>query len=146
MFSKENILNSEQWLNLEKSSECYGPSFPLLMEVLPDIRGLLTHNLNLEVFEQTRRLRTLECRICPDCQGIGRDRSVREKCVRANNPIKTNKMKGAFSLNNILLGTVWPPDLIAAQNRESQIARFPESRAWNRQKFRSEKQKKIESQ
>ena len=30
---------------------------------------------------------------------------------------------------------------LAAQNRESRIARFPESRAWNRQKFRSEKQK-----
>ena len=30
---------------------------------------------------------------------------------------------------------------LAAQNRESRIARFPESRAWNRQKFRSEKRK-----
>ena len=30
---------------------------------------------------------------------------------------------------------------LAAQNRESRIARFPESQAWNRQKFRSEKQK-----
>ena len=29
---------------------------------------------------------------------------------------------------------------LAAQNRESRIARFPESRTWNRQKFRSEKQ------
>ena len=29
----------------------------------------------------------------------------------------------------------------AAQNRESRIARFPESPAWNRQKFRSEKNK-----
>ena len=26
IFSKENILNSEEWPNLEKSSECYGPS------------------------------------------------------------------------------------------------------------------------
>ena len=26
-FSKENTLNSEEWPNLEKSSECYGPSF-----------------------------------------------------------------------------------------------------------------------
>ena len=30
--------------------------------------------------------------------------------------------------------------ILAAQNRESRIARFPESRARNRQKFRSEKQ------
>ena len=30
---------------------------------------------------------------------------------------------------------------LAAQNRESRSARFPESRAWNRQKFRSEKRK-----
>ena len=30
---------------------------------------------------------------------------------------------------------------LAAQNRESRIARFPEWRAWNRQKFRSEKHK-----
>ena len=30
---------------------------------------------------------------------------------------------------------------LAAQNRESRIARFLELRAWNRQKFRSEKQK-----
>ena len=30
----------------------------------------------------------------------------------------------------------------AAQNRESRIARFPESLAWNRQKFRTEKHKK----
>ena len=30
---------------------------------------------------------------------------------------------------------------LAAQNRESRIARLPESQAWNRQKFRSKKQK-----
>ena len=29
---------------------------------------------------------------------------------------------------------------LAAQNRESRIARFPESQAWNRQKFHNEKQ------
>ena len=34
---------------------------------------------------------------------------------------------------------------LAAQNRESRIARFPESRAWNRQNFRSEKQLPSES-
>ena len=35
----------------------------------------------------------------------------------------------------------------ALSGTESRIARFPESRAWNRQKFRSEKQKKrVESQ
>ena len=27
IFSKENTLNSEEWPNLEKSFECYGPSF-----------------------------------------------------------------------------------------------------------------------
>ena len=27
IFPKENTLNSEEWLNLDKSSECYGPSF-----------------------------------------------------------------------------------------------------------------------
>ena len=27
MFSRENTLNSEEWPNLEKYSECYGPSF-----------------------------------------------------------------------------------------------------------------------
>ena len=31
-----------------------------------------------------------------------------EKRVRANDPIKMKDMKGAFSLNNLLLGTVWP--------------------------------------
>ena len=30
---------------------------------------------------------------------------------------------------------------LAAQNRETRIAQFPELRAWNRQKFHSEKQK-----
>ena len=41
---------------------------------------------------------------------------------------------------------------LAAQNRESRIAQFPESLAWNRQKFHSKKQKnesnrsKVESQ
>ena len=50
-----------------------------------------------------------------------------------------------FVLKGKVLGLV-------AQNRESRIARFPESRARNRQKFRSEKQKnelnrsKVESQ
>ena len=33
-----------------------------------------------------------------------------EKSVRANDPIKMKEMKGAFSLNNLLLGTVRPPD------------------------------------
>ena len=53
------------------------------------------------------------------------------------------------ALLRVLVCLVWS---LAAQNRESRIARFPESRAWNRQKFRSEKQKhepnrsKVESQ
>ena len=34
------------------------------------------------------------------CQG----RSVREKSVRGNDPIKMKKMNGAFSLNNLFLG------------------------------------------
>ena len=33
-----------------------------------------------------------------------------KKGVRTNGPIKMKKMKGAFSLNNLLVGTVWPPD------------------------------------
>ena len=41
---------------------------------------------------------------------MGQGRSVREKSVRANAPIKKKKMKGAFSLNNLLVGTVWPPE------------------------------------
>ena len=40
---------------------------------------------------------------------------VREKSVRANGPIKQNKMKGAFSLNNLLVGTVRPPELGSEQ-------------------------------
>ena len=35
---------------------------------------------------------------------------VRVKSVRAKGPIKMKKMKGAFSLNNLLVGTVRPPD------------------------------------
>ena len=56
-----------------------------------------------EVFEN------LACRLCHEEQGIGQGRSVREKGVRANDPIKMNEMKGAFSLNNLLVGTVRPP-------------------------------------
>ena len=43
-------------------------------------------------------------------QRIGQGRSVREKRVRANDPIKMKKIKGAFSLNNLFVGTVRPPD------------------------------------
>ena len=58
-----------------------------------------------EVFEN------LACRICPEQQRIGQGRSVQEKSLRANDPIKTKKMKGALSLNNLLVGTVRPPEL-----------------------------------
>ena len=52
-----------------------------------------------EVFEN------LASRICPEKQRIGQGRSVREKSVRANDPIKMKKIKGAFSLNNLFVGT-----------------------------------------
>ena len=58
-----------------------------------------------EVFEN------LACRIAPEKQRTGQGRSVREKSVRANDPIQIKKIKGAFSLNNRLLGTPRPPDL-----------------------------------
>ena len=57
-----------------------------------------------EVFEN------LACRICPEYQRIGQGRSVREKSVRANDPIKMKEIKGAFSLNSLFVGTVQPPD------------------------------------
>ena len=57
-----------------------------------------------DVFDQTRRSRTSECRNCPEIQRTGQDRSVREKSVRANDPLKTNKIKEALS--NLLVGTV----------------------------------------
>ena len=58
-----------------------------------------------EVFEN------LASRICPEKQRIGQGRSVREKSVRANDPIKMKKIKGAFSLNTLFVGTVRPPEL-----------------------------------
>ena len=36
-----------------------------------------------------------------------------EKSVRANDPIQIKKMKGAFSLNNPLVGSVRPPEGIS---------------------------------
>ena len=57
-----------------------------------------------EVFEN------LASRICPEKQRIGQGRSVREKSVRANDTIKMKKIKGAFSLNNLFVGTVRPPE------------------------------------
>ena len=41
---------------------------------------------------------------------MGQGRSVREKSVRANGPKKMKKMKGAFSLNDLFVGTVRPPE------------------------------------
>ena len=43
------------------------------------------------VFHQTRCSRTFACRICPEQQRAGQGRSVREKSVRANSPIKIKK-------------------------------------------------------
>ena len=57
-----------------------------------------------EVFEN------LTSRICPEKQRIGSGGSVREKSVRANDPIRMTKIKGAFSLNNLFVGTVRPPE------------------------------------
>ena len=57
-----------------------------------------------EVFEN------LACRVAPETQRTGQGRSVREKSVRANDPIQIKKIKGAFSLNNSLVGTPRPPD------------------------------------
>ena len=56
------------------------------------------------------------------------DLSVREKSVQANGSIKTNKMKGAFSLNNLLPGTVRPPE----QGRVTRLRTpvFPQVRIW----------------
>ena len=44
-----------------------------------------------EVFDQTRCSRTFACRICPEYQRTGQGRSVQEKIVRANDPIKMKK-------------------------------------------------------
>ena len=41
----------------------------------------------------------------------------REKSVRANGPIKMKEMKGAFSLNNLLVGTVRPPECCCQSGR-----------------------------
>ena len=62
------------------------------------------------MLDQMKCSRTFECGICPEWQRMGQDRSFRAKSVRANDPIKPNKMKGAFSLNNLLPGTVRPPE------------------------------------
>ena len=55
-------------------------------------------------------------------------------CAKENQRRKGH-LKDVFcvSVNLVLLS-------LAAQNRESRIAQFPESQAWNRRKFRSEKQ------
>ena len=74
------------------------------------VRARGPQNCKPDMFDQTRCLRTFECRICPESQRIGQDRCVREKSVRANGPTKTNKVKGTFSLNNLVVGTVRPPE------------------------------------
>ena len=65
------------------------------------VRARGPQNWNPKVFDQTR------------CSRILYGRSVREKSVRANDPIQIKKMKGAVSLNNPLVGTVRPPDEMA---------------------------------
>ena len=60
----------------------------------------------------TRCSITFACRICSESLSIGQGRSVREKSVRANGPIKMKRMKGAFSLNNRLVGAVRPPESV----------------------------------
>ena len=76
-----------------------------------------------EVFEN------LACRICPEEQRIGQGRSVREKGVRANDPIKTKEMKGAFSLNNLLASTVRPPEFREQmRNKKKHTHIFPNLR------------------
>ena len=62
------------------------------------------------MFEQTSCSRTLSGKICTEYQRICQGRSVREKSFRANGPIQKKKIKGAFSSNSLLVGTVRPPD------------------------------------
>ena len=54
MFSKENTLNSEEWPNLEKSSECYGPSFSS-SNTMPLVCTLLTSACNVAATPGPRR-------------------------------------------------------------------------------------------
>ena len=54
---------------------------------------------------------------------------------------KFPSLKKEFSLFSDFFLTFLRLRTLAAQNRESRTARFPESRAWNRQRFHSEKQK-----
>ena len=77
------------------------------------VRARGPRNWNPEAFDQTRCSRIFASRICPEKQRNGQGRSVREKSVRANDPIKMKKIKGAFSLNNPFVGTVRPPDSVA---------------------------------
>ena len=90
------------------------------------VRARGPQNWNPEVFDQTRCSRTFDCRIWPEWQRIGRAGSVREKSVRANDPTKMKKIKGAFSLNNLLVGTARPPDIVLDVFHVSQgIALYP---------------------
>ena len=64
-------------------------------------------NWNPEVFDQTRCSRILRVEVALN----NRELVKGEKSVRANDNIKMKEMKGAFSLNKLLVGTVRPPDL-----------------------------------
>ena len=60
------------------------------------VRARGPQNWNPEVFDQTMCSRTFACKICPEWQRICQGRSVREKSVRANDPLKWRNEGGIF--------------------------------------------------
>ena len=77
-----------------------------------------SQNWSPEVFDQMRCSRTFECRICPEWQRIGHDKSVfRKECSSKRPHQKEQNEGGIFLEQSFLLGTVRPPDIFRIRRR-----------------------------
>ena len=74
------------------------------------VRARGPQNWNPEVFDQTRCSRTLQVELALNNRELVKAEVFDKKSVRANGPIEMKRMKGAFSLNCDVIGTLRPPD------------------------------------
>ena len=74
------------------------------------VRARGPQNWNPEVFDQTRCSRILHVEFPLNNRELVKAEVFEKRVFEQTTPIQIEKMKGAFSLNNPLVGTARPPD------------------------------------
>ena len=74
------------------------------------VRARGPRNWNPEVFDQTRCSRILHVEFALSSSDLVKAEVFAKRVFEETTPMKMKEMQGAFSLNNLLVGTVRPPD------------------------------------